>query len=215
MKVLTQVEDRSRFEVALPLTTTVDLIRHGQPVGGRRYRGQTDDPLSEEGWQQMWRTVGDCREWDHIVTSPLQRCSAFARELGRQRGIPVSVDPRLMEVRFGVWEGHTPDELRGCDPEVLVRFYHDPVRERPPGAEPLTDFFDRVTSGFGALLEQYLGRHLLVVCHAGVVRMIVAHILHIPLQSVYRIQVASAGATRLRLEQGMPPTLVFHGRASF
>ena len=34
--------------------TTIDLIRHGEPVGGRRYRGgRMDDPLSEKGWAQM------------------------------------------------------------------------------------------------------------------------------------------------------------------
>jgi len=31
-------------------TTTIDLLRHGEPVGGKRYRGQIDDPLSEKGW---------------------------------------------------------------------------------------------------------------------------------------------------------------------
>ncbi|MHB1590203.1 MAG: histidine phosphatase family protein [Sulfuricella sp.] len=42
-------------------STTIDLIRHGEPVGGRRYRGRTDDPLSEKGWNQMWTAVGDFR----------------------------------------------------------------------------------------------------------------------------------------------------------
>ena len=41
------------------MLTTIDLIRHGEPVGGRKYRGQTDDPLSEKGWEQMWKAVGD------------------------------------------------------------------------------------------------------------------------------------------------------------
>jgi alpha-ribazole phosphatase/probable phosphoglycerate mutase len=35
------------------LITTLDLLRHGESVGGRKYRGQTDDPLSEKGWAQM------------------------------------------------------------------------------------------------------------------------------------------------------------------
>jgi len=35
-------------------------MRHGEPVGGRAYRGHSiDDPLSEKGWQQMWDAVGD------------------------------------------------------------------------------------------------------------------------------------------------------------
>jgi len=39
--------------------TTLDLMRHGEPVGGRRYRGQMDDPLSEKGWAQMRNAVGN------------------------------------------------------------------------------------------------------------------------------------------------------------
>ena len=33
--------------------TTIDLLRHGEPVGGRMLRGSTDHPLSETGWQQV------------------------------------------------------------------------------------------------------------------------------------------------------------------
>ncbi len=31
-------------------TTTIDLLRHGKPLGGRRYRGRIEDPLSEVGF---------------------------------------------------------------------------------------------------------------------------------------------------------------------
>ena len=61
--------------------TTIDLIRHGEPVGGSKYRGQTDDPLSEKGWEQMRAAVGDHRPWEAILTSPLARCRAFAEKL--------------------------------------------------------------------------------------------------------------------------------------
>ena len=41
------------------VNTTIDLIRHGEPVGGRKYRGQIDDPLSDKGWTQMRQAVAD------------------------------------------------------------------------------------------------------------------------------------------------------------
>jgi len=65
--------------------TQIDLLRHGEPVGGRRYRGQTDDPLSEKGWQQMRAAVLDVQGWDVIYSSPLRRCAEFAQELSRRR----------------------------------------------------------------------------------------------------------------------------------
>ena len=93
------------------ITTTVDLLRHGEPVGGSRYRGQTDDPLSDKGWTQMRTAVGDAHPWDHIVSSPLCRCSDFARELVARHALPLTLDPRLMELGFGAWEGRTADAM--------------------------------------------------------------------------------------------------------
>jgi len=61
----------------------VDLLRHGEPVGGRRYRGQTDDPLSDKGWKQMWTAVAGQQPWQVIVTSTLSRCREFAWCMGR------------------------------------------------------------------------------------------------------------------------------------
>ena len=37
--------------------TIIDLLRHGEPVGGRLLRGSQDDPLTEEGWSQMRASV--------------------------------------------------------------------------------------------------------------------------------------------------------------
>ncbi len=33
--------------------TIVDLLRHGEPDGGQKFRGAVDDPLSPRGWEQM------------------------------------------------------------------------------------------------------------------------------------------------------------------
>lgn len=190
----------------------IDLLRHGEPVGGRRYRGQVDDPLSDEGWRQMWQAVGASPPWQHIITSPLQRCRAFAHELSTRHAIPLSEDARFMEVGFGEWEGHTADELRASDPEQWQRFFTDPVTHRPPGAEPLADFSARVVSAWQDALHTHAERHLLVVCHAGVIRALMAHLLDAPLASLYRIQVETGMLTRIRADAGRSPSLLFHGR---
>jgi len=150
--------------------TVIDLLRHGEPVGGRCYRGQLDDALSEKGWRQMRASVAGYREWQAIVTSPLVRCAAFAHELGNVLGIPVHEDVRLMEIGFGAWEGKTADELRAADPECLQRFLTDPVAHPPAGAEPLAAFRARVAAAWQDLLERHYGRQVLLVGHAGVIR---------------------------------------------
>jgi alpha-ribazole phosphatase/probable phosphoglycerate mutase len=188
-----------------------DLLRHGEPVGGHRYRGQTDDPLSERGWAQMWGAVPDDVPWCRVVTSPLARCRQFALALGERFGLPVLEEPRFKEVRFGVWEGHTAKELEAADPGVLARFYADPVRQRPEGAEPLDAFAARVAEGWHAWTDPARRESTLVVTHAGVVRAIMAEILGIPLGRLYRVQVANAGLTRIKLSDDRPATLMFHG----
>ena len=194
--------------------TTFDLMRHGETVGGRRYRGQTDDPLSEKGWAQMRDAVSNHCPWQAVISSSLSRCADFARELARHHQLPLEIDARLIELGFGAWEGRTPDELTAADPETLNRFRCDPVSHAPQGAKPLTAFRDRIISAWDSLLENHGGKHVLVVAHAGVIRMVVAHVLNVPLQHLFRLQVPNAGITRIRIEKHgrqLFPQLLFHG----
>lgn len=194
-------------------STTVDLIRHGEPVGGRRYRGQTDDPLSEKGWAQMLAAVGEARPWDVIVSSTLSRCLAFARELSARHRLPLETDPRLREIGFGTWEGRTPEELTAIDPQLIERFREDPVANRPEGAEPLADFAARVSAAWHEVVARHAGRHVLIVAHAGVIRTVVGQALEVPLHRVFRISVPTAGISRICVRQRgaeLVPELIFH-----
>jgi alpha-ribazole phosphatase len=178
---------------------TIDLIRHGEPVGGRRYRGHgIDDPLSETGWAQMWEAIGEAAPWDRIVSSPLQRCRAFAEALASRQGIPVTLEPRFSEIGFGSWEVRGPAEIQASNRAEYEAFHTDPVNRRPPGAEPLDGFIMRVVTAYTAVLRNPGGQHCLIVAHAGVIRAIIAHVLQASPVSLYRIKVDNAGVTRIR-----------------
>jgi len=193
------------------LVTQVDLLRHGEPVGGRRYRGQIDDPLSETGWRQMRATVAGRSGWSVIVTSPLARCADFARALGRDLGLAVHADERFKEIGFGAWEGRAPDEIERDEPQAIARFQGDPVRYRPDGAETLESFRSRVRAAWAELLQQYAGQQILVVGHAGVIRMILGLILDIPSERIFRIAVRNAALTRIQVNRAGEAQLLFHG----
>ncbi len=192
--------------------TIIDLLRHGEPEGGRRYRGWIDDPLSERGWDQMWHAVSGATPWEHIVTSPLARCRAFAEALAERLALPLTVDERVAEIRFGVWEGLSGDDIRATDPDQLRRFYHDPLGERPEGAEPAAVFVARVSAALEDLGATYGGRHVLVVTHAGVIRAAIAHALAAPPERLFRAHVDNATFTRLQVTHERPLSLIFHGR---
>lgn len=191
-------------------TRFVDLLRHGQPEGGSRFRGRLDDPLSDLGWAQLRQaTVGG--GWDAVATSPLGRCRAFAEDYAGRHRLPLAVVDEFAEVGFGAWEGRSKEDIARSDPEALARFRADPVHARPPGAEPLDGFLARVAMGWERLSE-LSGERLLVVCHAGVIRAGVALALSMPADTIYRLDVSLAHFTRLRLGDGGHRSLVFHNR---
>lgn len=181
--------------------TQLDFLRHGEPLGGRRYRGQRDDPLSDRGWAQMCAATAEVRPWSAIVSSPLARCSAFAHWLAGETGLPLIFDERIREIGFGVWEGKTPEELQREDPECVFDFKRDPLAFRPQGAESLQDFHARASAAYEDILARHAGSQVLVVAHAGVMRMAICHALGLPAVQAYRINVASAAMARIRVEQ--------------
>lgn len=197
----------------MPQSLVIDLIRHGEPVGGRRYRGQVDDPLSEKGWTQMRTAVGDHAPWQQIITSPLLRCREFAHELAQRHQLPVRDEPRFKEIGFGEWEGKSADELRLADPEIIQRFTRDPLNNRPNGAEKLAEFQNRVVAAWTDIVQQNQYQHVLIVAHAGVIRMVIRHVLAMPLDKMFRIQVGNAAITRIKVDKSQQPAwplLQFH-----
>lgn len=192
--------------------TVVDLLRHGEPEGGQKFRGAIDDPLSALGWRQMRATVGTCRDWEAVISSPLRRCAAFARELSEQLNRPLAIDSGFSELSFGIWEGRAVAEVSAAEPAALGRFWRDPVAHPIPQGEPVADFDRRVGRAWDELLRGYRGRHVLLVAHGGVIRMILRRLLEMPLHRIWRIEVPYAALSRIRqhCDPQAEPHLVFH-----
>ena len=190
--------------------TQIDIIRHGEPEGGRRYRGHgIDDPLSKTGWQQMWNAIPEKPPWDHIISSPLLRCLKFSEALADSMGIQFTVNDNLKEIGFGAWEGRTPDDIKNNEGDALERFLLDPVNNRPPGAEALNDFTARIWTVYEEVAEQYCGQRVLMVGHAGVVRAITSKVLGMSLDDVYsRLKVEYAAIATTRIPAGKNPVMV-------
>ena len=182
--------------------TIIDLIRHGEPVGGSRYRGnRIDDPLSEKGWSQMWAAVENAPAWQQIITSPLQRCRAFADALAEKQDIPVQVDERLREIGFGDWEGQTRQQIQANNQAEYDDFYRDPINNRPDGAEPLDIFMERTRHALEDIVRHYEGSHLLIVAHAGVIRALITYAIGAEANTMYRINIGNAGMTQITHDQ--------------
>jgi len=193
--------------------TTVDLLRHGEPLDGRKFRGSTDDRLSEQGWQQMRAAVAEQTGWQQIVTSPLSRCAEFANELAAELSLNVMVEDELRELHFGDWEGVESELLWKEHAQQLIPFFKDPENNPPPGGELMADFRNRLMDCWNALLERYQGQNLLIVCHGGVIRVLLSQVLGLPMKHYARFDVPYACMSRIcvyHTETGDFPLLKFH-----
>ncbi|MEF8793178.1 histidine phosphatase family protein [Thiohalorhabdus sp.] len=190
--------------------TLIDLIRHGQPEGGRMFRGVTDHSLSEQGWAEMRLATAGEAGWEVVVTSPLTRCAEFAEVLADARGLPLERLHGLREMDFGAWDGRTASDILANGPGDLSAFWADPERAQAPEGEALADFRERVVSAWEHLLARYAGRHVLVVGHGGAIRVTLAHVLGMPLANLFRMEVPYAGRSRVRSDDA-GVRLVAHG----
>jgi probable phosphoglycerate mutase len=106
------------------------LVRHGQTEFNRerRLQGHVDSRLTELGLRQA-RAVGgllkdlirDPAGW-RIVSSPLGRARDTAETIGGILGIAeVELDPRLIELSWGDWDGRLRTELEEAYPDAFGR----------------------------------------------------------------------------------------------
>lgn len=184
------------------MTVHLDLLRHGETELGGGLRGSLDDALTETGWAQMRDAVKDRGPWDRIVSSPLQRCALFARELSEQLALPVQFEKDLQELHFGDWEGRSAADLMETDPEALGQFWTDPYSFTPPDGEPVEDFSARVLSAMTRLQQAHSGERVLVVCHGGVMKLLLAQARGLPREHLLQVQVANGALFSLRVAAG-------------
>ncbi len=189
----------------------IDLLRHGEPEGGDRFRGIQDDPLSNTGWGQMRSAVKGAAPWDLIISSPLLRCAEFASELAGNLDLPMQLEPGLQELAFGQWEGMSYREMRETRPGAMEAFFHDPLNNQPAGSEPLAECQARVHATWDKLKDRHAGQHILLVAHGAVIRLIYSRVLNIPLQSIFQVEVPYACISRIRCHPEGDRMVFHHG----
>jgi len=185
----------------------IDLIRHGE-VAGRKHvaRGRTDNPLSDDGWQQLQTVKKAVGHVDQIATSPLKRCRLFAESCDE----PVVVIEDMQEIDFGDWENKSADEVE--NQELLRRFFDEPSDFQAPNGEAFDKFSTRVIAAWKAWLQQDVGEHRILLAHGCVIRVILAYLLGIPNKNFWNVVIDPAGWTRISHLQGEKPRVLFINR---
>jgi broad specificity phosphatase PhoE len=99
------------------------IVRHPETEWNKegRFQGQTDIPISTEGYEDLQRTLPllSSLPVDIIYTSPLKRAKSVAQEVSRVTELPYFEDARIMEVNCGIWEGRTIDYFSKKEPSLF------------------------------------------------------------------------------------------------
>ena len=171
------------------------FIRHGQTDWNAEYRlqGQKDIPINEKGRGQAKQNgrnlaalLDDPSRFRYIA-SPLARTRETMEIVRRELGLTAhgyELEGRIKELSFGLWESFTFDELRiEHEGDVKLRFETkwDYV---PPQGESYARLLSRVKAWL-----PYLEQDSVIVCHGGVLRVLMHHLGGLPKDEVVQFTV--------------------------
>jgi broad specificity phosphatase PhoE len=160
------------------------FVRHGETdwnVEGR-LQGQRDVSLNATGRLQavacghilrnLLAREGRGPADFEFVSSPLSRARETMELMRAALGVEATgyqLDPRLMELSFGNWEGSTIAEIRARDPAGIAAREHDKWRFVPPRGESYQMLSVRIDAW-----RETLGEHTIAVAHGGGARTLIA-----------------------------------------
>jgi broad specificity phosphatase PhoE len=145
-------------------------VRHGETLFNLegRIQGQSDSRLSPLGRRQCEAVANSLAglEIDAIVASPLERARESAQVVAKCLGLTVTLDPRLMEINAGVFQGLTWEEIEVRYPQEAARWRAQDPDFRIPQGESRREVMVRARAAFDAIFQREY-RQVIVMAHGG------------------------------------------------
>ena len=174
----------------------IDLVRHGPVAGPAALYGWTDVMLQEPSPACLsWLSA---QSYQHILTSPLQRCRQSAEAQAQRLQLELSIESDFKEMNFGLWDG-VPFDEEGPYWPAQQDFWQQPYAVIPPEGESLTHFQQRVLHAF-ELHSSYQKQQALWLLHGGVIRVLLASLLNIDLEQsrwLQQMSIACGSVSRI------------------
>lgn len=153
------------------------LVRHGLPERKELTTGIADPELTADGRRQaeLMAAYLATESIDAVYVSPLRRARQTAAPLEHELGIAATVVDDVAEYDRDASEYIPIEELKAAgDP----RFY-DMTSGAWGGSDPRDEFDARVTAAIDGLIDAHPGDRIAVVCHGGVINLVLAQVLGI------------------------------------
>ena len=183
--------------------TRLLLLRHAE-VETRYHRifgGTIDMNLSPRGHEQA-RILAQflpAKQLEIIYASPMKRVQQTLAPFLNNGAPPQTIVPDLREVDFGDWTGLNWEQV--CEKfKLLTHEWLEHIeRGVMPNGENGAQFRARVEPCLRRIIKDHTGQMVGIFCHGGVIRMILAILLEIPLARTNMFEIEYASMTQIAL----------------
>jgi broad specificity phosphatase PhoE len=200
------------------------LLRHSATdasAAGRSLGQGSDPPLSDAGVALAERLgaaiAAELSELPHeelrLVASSALRCRQTAAQIAaalERSDAAMEVEPGLLEINYGSWEGLTQEECMLRDPALRAAWEEDPYLTRCPGGESGKDVATRAFAVLTPVEEWLTGqraRCAVVVAHNHVNRLRLCALMGWPMRDYRRRVVQDPGGYSIVTFSGGMPIL--------
>lgn len=187
--------------------TRLLLIRHAEVEASyqKKFGGWIDMNLSPTGKKQA-KILADylrSKTIDAIYASPMKRVQQTLAPTLKLNGHGQIMMNGLREIDFGKWTGlgwqEVEEQFKFKSHEWLEEIHHRGV----PSGESGKVFRARVEPCLREILKKHHRQNVAVFCHGGVIRMILAILLKLPLPKTNHFDIEYAGITQVALHPHM------------
>ncbi len=169
------------------------LVRHGEAAnvsdGVFRYNGHIDVDVSPRGMTQMEGIAAYLRdkEISGVYSSDLLRARRGAEAIARYHDLPIQPFSEFREIKMGIWEGLTFQEIQDRYPQEVGRKFDDFIHYRIPGGENLIDVRNRAVKKIRELIAMKTGSEIVLVGHGGMNMVLLCDAMDLELKNFFRI----------------------------
>lgn len=182
---------------------TIYLIRHAESIANEQgiYQGLTyDTDLSRMGKRQAEVLADLFRAFaiDQIIASPLKRAMQTAAFIAREKQMKIHTEQRILETNHGEWEGKHKDDIQKTWPQLYKKWQHFPSSTRFPDGEHFLETQKRVLGWWAEFCQTK--RNAIVVSHDNIIRVIVAKLLNMKLNKIWKFHLQPTSITEVRID---------------
>ena len=200
--------------------TVILLVRHGATATtGSVLPGRAPGLHLAAAGRDQARRVGERLLERHarepiraLYSSPLERAHETAEASAQALGLPVQIEPSLLECEVGEWTGRSLSELSALPEWRTVQ--SSPSTFRFPGGESFLEMQDRMVATMDRLRSAHPGGTVVCFSHADPIRSLLAHALGGPLDSMQRLSVSPCSVSAVLYRDAANPVVLLTNSSS-